>query len=84
MKTIQLYDESLLTEIKNLPYSDTISNNTDGILIPESDYGFAEIYRMYDDILVFLIPQYGGTPSFYESYSLHSIDNLIKDLKQIT
>ena len=54
------------------------------ILIPESDYGFAEIFRMYDDILVFLIPTYGGTPSFYKSYARHNIHNLITDLKAIT
>ena len=45
--------------ILDLPYNTKIDDNgidCDMVFIPESDYGFAEIYRMYDDILVFLIP----------------------------
>ena len=54
------------------------------VFIPESDYGFAEIYRMYDDILVFLIPTYGGTPSLQYHVGRHAIDYLISELKKIT
>lgn len=54
------------------------------IFIPKSNYGFAEIFRIYDDILVFIIPPYGGSPSFYKSYAKHNIHNLIANLKAIT
>lgn len=84
MREIKLYDEGLKQAILDLPYSDKIDSNGNMILIPESDYGFAEIYRMYDDILVFLIPQYGGTPSLQYNVGRHSIDYLIKTLKEIT
>lgn len=84
MKEIKLYDEGLKQAILDLPYSDKIDSNGDMVFIPESDYGFAEIYRMYDDILVFLIPTYGGTPSLQYHVGRHSIDWLIKELKGIT
>jgi hypothetical protein len=86
-KEIDLYDGSLKQAILDLPYQITIDDNgvyCDMIFIPESDYGFAEIYRMYDDILVFLIPTYGGTPSLQYHVGRHSIDYLIKQLKEIT
>ena len=83
MKEIDLYSGKLKTEIENMPFSMKIDgNNGDYILIPESDYGFAEIHRMYDDILVFLIPMYGGTPSFFNNYTMKTVDNLIEDLKK--
>ena len=82
MEIIDLYDNTLKEAILSLPYSSSISDNVPMVQIPESDYGFAEIYRMYDDWLVFLIPTYGGTPSFYRCYVKHTIDNLIKDLKE--
>lgn len=53
------------------------------ILIPESNYGFAEIYRMYDAIFVFLIPTYGGIPSLEYHVGRHSIDYLISELKKL-
>ena len=82
-----LYDEKLKQAIFDLPYATRIDNNgvgCDMIFIPESDYGFAEIYRMHDDILVFLIPTYGGTPSLQYHVGRNSIDSLIYQLKQIT
>ena len=84
---LDLYDEKLKQAILDLPYNTKIDNNgvdCDMIFIPESDYGFAEIYRMYDDILVFLIPTYGGTPSLQYHVGRHAIDYLISQLKQIT
>jgi hypothetical protein len=83
IQEIDLYDENLKQSILDMPFRDEINQNN-MILIPESDYGFAEIFRMYNDILVFLIPTYGGTPSFYKSYARHNICNLIDDLKAIT
>lgn len=84
---LDLYDEKLKQAILDLPYSTAIDDNgvnCDMVFIPESDYGFAEIYRMYDDILVFLIPCYGGTPSLTFHVGRHSIDYLISKLKNIT
>ena len=83
IQEIDLYDEDLKQSILDMPFTNEINQNN-MILIPESDYGFAEIFRMYDNILVFLIPTYGGTPSFYKSYARHNIHNLIADLKAIT
>lgn len=82
MQEIYLNDEKLKQGIMNLPFSDNASDNI-MILIPESDYGFAKIYRLYDDLLVFLIPIYGGTPSFYKAYNRYNVDNLILDLKSL-
>ena len=43
---------------------DTFPN--DGILIPESDYGLAEIYINEDlKYKIYEIPMYGGEPIFY-------------------
>lgn len=82
---IDLWDDTLKQQILNLPFSDKIDSsgiNCDMIFIPESDYGFAEIYRMYDDILVFLIPTYGGTPTLVFNVGRHAVDYLIKELKK--
>ena len=81
---MDLYDEGLKQAILNLPYETSISDNGAMVFIPESDYGFAEIYRMYDDILVFLIPTYGGIPSLHLHVGRQAIDYLITELKKIT
>ena len=81
MKTIDLYDQDLAKEIYALPFTDKISDDN-MIFIPESDYGFAQIYRMFDDILCFTIPTYGGTPSFYKCVGRHAIPYLISELKK--
>jgi hypothetical protein len=83
MKTgieIELHSEDLKKGIQDLTYSE---GDGDYILIPESDYGFAEIHRVYDDLLIFMIPTYGGTPSFYKCFSLQMVDSLIKELREI-
>jgi hypothetical protein len=85
LKEIGLYDENLKQAILDLPYQNKIDDDGDEcemIFIPESDYGFAEIYRMYDDILVFLIPQYGGTPSLAYHVGRHAIDFLLTELRK--
>ena len=85
IKEIGLYDENLKQAILDLPYQNKIDDDGDEcemIFIPESDYGFAEIYRMYDDILVFLIPQYGGTPSLTYHVGRHAIDFLLTELRK--
>jgi hypothetical protein len=85
-KELELYNVELKQAILDLPYSTKIDDNginCDMIFIPESDYGFAEIYRMYDDILVFVIPNYGGIPSLHLHAGRHAIDYLISELKKI-
>lgn len=79
---LSLYNEGLKQAILDLPYATEISDNGTMVFIPESDYGFAEIYRMYDDILVFLIPTYGGTPSLQYHVGRHAVDYLISELKK--
>lgn len=83
MKEIDLYNENLEKEILALPFSNSIDENGPQVFIPESDYGFAHIYRFYDDILCFLIPTYGGTPSFYKCVGRHSVAYLIKELREM-
>ena len=82
MKTIKLHDDSLEQAINDLPYADHISNDN-MIFIPESDYGFAEIYRMYDDIFVFLLPPFGGIPSFHKCYGRRAIKYLVNELREM-
>ena len=79
---LELEDPRLKQAILDLPFSLDISFYGAVVLIPESDYGFAEIYRMYDDILVFLIPTYGGTPSLWKHAGRHAVDYLIQELKK--
>ena len=86
-KEIELYDENLKQAILDLPYNTKMDDNgvsCDMIFIPESDYGFAEIYRMYDTVLVFLIPTYGGTPQLQFSVGRSFVDYVISELKKYT
>ena len=81
---LKLHNEKLKQAILDLPYSTKIDDNgidCDMVFIAESDYGFAEIYRMYDDILVFLIPTFGGIPSLQYHVGRHAIDYLINELR---
>ena len=83
---VDLYDDNLKKAILALPFNfklDDDGTNCDMIFIPESDYGFAKIFRVYDEILVFLIPQYGGLPYFGKSFKRHSIENLISYLREM-
>jgi len=81
---LDLNSPYLKQAILDLPYSSSISDNSYMVFIPESDYGFAEIYRMYDDILVFLIPTNGGTPYLYSHVGRHAVDYLITKLQNLT
>lgn len=59
-------------------------NHKECYIIPESDYGKAEIWRIWDDYLLFEIPTFGGTPMFVESYKIRKIDELIKRVESWT
>jgi len=81
---VDLYDESLNIKLSELKDIGGFPSNLECIFVPESDYGFAEIYKMYGHFFVFTIPQYGGQPQFYKNFNKWQIEDLIKDLKSIT
>lgn len=37
-------------------------------IVPEGDYGKAEVWCIHKKLFVFEIPMYGGEPIFYDSY----------------
>ncbi len=51
---------------------------------PESDYGKAEIWLLNDTLVLFEIPQFGGTPMFIETFSPSQIDKLIATVEKWT
>lgn len=53
-------------------------------VVPEGDYGKAEIWKIYDVYLLFEIPRYGGEPMYVESYRKNEIDLLISDIEKWT
>lgn len=44
----------------------------------------AEIWKIYFVYVLFEIPQYGGTPSYADTYGLHRIDDLIRKVESWT
>lgn len=53
-------------------------------IVPESDYGKAEIWFKNDRYFLFEIPMYGGTPVFFKAYSVQWIDTMINDYNSWT
>lgn len=53
-------------------------------IVPESDYGRAEIWFKNSSYLLFEIPMYGGEPSFVCAYGKHMIDEMIKHYESWT
>lgn len=53
-------------------------------IVPESDYGRAEIWLKNDTFFLFAIPIFGGQPEFINSYSYSEIDDLIKQYESWT
>jgi len=56
----------------------------DCYVVPESDYGKAEIWKIHDTYLLFEIPIYGGNPRFFAGYSKMRIDDMIKEINSWT
>lgn len=56
--------------------------NGQSYIIPESDYGKAEVWMINDYWLVFSIPNYGGDPQFERAYSsrLFSAERIVQDI----
>ena len=46
-------------------------------IVPESDYGRAEIWFKDNKYYLFEIPMYGGEPKFVESFPIDKIDLMI-------
>lgn len=57
-----------------------ILNLKDGesYIVPESDYGHAEIWLKNEIYFLFSIPLFGGTPTFERVFNKLGIDELIK------
>lgn len=47
-------------------------------IVPESDYGKAEIWLKNETYFLFSISEFGGRPTFEEEFGLNWIDDLIK------
>lgn len=53
-------------------------------IVPESDYGKAEIWLKHGKYFLFEIPMYGGQPMFSEAFPLYRIDDRIKTYESWT
>lgn len=51
---------------------------------PESDYSKAEIWYKNERYFLFEIPNFGGQPSFVDSFNKFEIDSLIKTVNSWT
>lgn len=53
-------------------------------IVPEGDYGRAEIWLINDFYFVFEIPMYGGKPVYYNHYYQSKIAEMIKEIDGLT
>lgn len=58
--------------------------DSESFIVPESDYGKAEIWFKNGTYFLFEIPMYGGKPNFSKSYSKHCVDDMIKETESWT
>jgi hypothetical protein len=49
----------------------------DCYIVPESDYGKAEIWLKNDMYFLFAIPMYGGPPMFSGAFNKRQVENMI-------
>lgn len=61
----------ILEEIKKLKDGEVF-------IVPEGDYGKAEIWLKNETYFLFEIPMYGGNPSFHKAYNKHYLEDLVK------
>lgn len=59
-------------------------NHGESYIVPESDYGKAEILFYNDTYFLFEIPIYGGKPGFHKSYQKNQIDEIVKTIESWT
>ena len=64
---------------KQLKHKEEILKLKEGgiYIVPESDYGLAEIRLINELYFLFEIPMYGGTPDFSEAYPKYRVDEMI-------
>lgn len=53
-------------------------------VIPESDYGKAEIWRVNDIYVLFEIPLFGGDPIFHTTYPVSQIKDMLNNVNNWT
>jgi len=53
-------------------------------IVPESDYGRVEVWRMHDVYVLFELPMYGGDPNYIATYMHDSVDLMIEYIGQLT
>ena len=53
-------------------------------VVPESDYGKAEIWKKNSRYFLFEIPLYGGEPLFINVYRIEQLDDIIKKVDSWT
>ena len=65
------FKRSDLEEIRGL-------NHGEYYIIPESDYGRAEVWNINDMLFLFEIPMFGGIPIFKRAFPMLLAEELIK------
>jgi hypothetical protein len=75
--SINLFDDKIIQALKD-------ARDGDIIFMPESDYGFGEIYKIHNWLIVFLIPNFGGIPEFHNAYRLSDVEDMIQELRSLT
>lgn len=53
-------------------------------VVPESDYGKAEVYRINEFYVLFSIPCYGGPSQLHDYYQSNNIDIMIQEIESWT
>ena len=58
--------------------------NGECYIVPKSDYGKAEIWKINEIYFLFEIPTFGGLPKYEGGYLLTGIDDMIKIIESWT
>lgn len=53
-------------------------------VVPESDYGKAEVWRINSTYFIFSIPMFGGEPSYEDSYRVGDEDKVVATINSWT
>ncbi|MEK9207489.1 MAG: hypothetical protein AAB922_03340 [Patescibacteria group bacterium] len=69
-----------------MKYKEEIEKLKDGecYIVPESDYGKAEIWLKNEMYFLFEIPTFGGQPRYVDNYIRRHIDIMIKKIESWT
>ncbi len=69
-----------MTHIENYKKETLRLKHGEHYVVPESDYGKAEIWLINETYLLFRIPMFGGVPAFWSAYPIHRIDDMINEI----